>query len=118
VLLQNDNIIILELTIPSNNKEALHAASERKSNKLPYLHLISDLESNNFKVSYTTLEIGSLGHWTNHAIKSLSLIPNIDKKAATSILLSLSKISISCSYHIFKSHQYSDWDLNKPFYSF
>ena len=117
VLILNNNITILELTIPSNNKEALQAASDRKSNKLPYLHLISDLESCNYKVTYTTLEIGSLGHWTKQAIKSLSLIPNVNKKTASSILLHLSKISISCSYHIFNCHQLTSWDQNKPFYS-
>ena len=103
VLILNNNITIIELTIPSNNKEALQAAFDRKFNKLPYLHLISDLESCNYKVTYTTLEIRLLGRWTKQAIKSLSLIPNVNKKIASSILLHLSKISISCSYHIFNS---------------
>ena len=104
------------LSIPSNNKEALQAAFERKSNKLPYLHLTSDLESKGFSTMYTTLEIGLLGHWPKHTIKTLSLIPNISSKIATRILLKLSKTSVACSYHIFNSHQCTNEDQNKSFY--
>ena len=63
ILISGDNVTILEVTIPSNSKEAINKAKERKSNKPNYNSLIGDLEGRGLSVTYRTLEIGSLGHY-------------------------------------------------------
>ena len=70
VLIEDKMVYILELTVPSNNKEALHAAYLRKSNKSSYLEVINDLENRDLSVVYKTLEIGSLGNSCNQIINS------------------------------------------------
>ena len=117
MLIEDKMVYILELTVPSNNKEALHVAYLRKSNKSSYLEVINDLENRDLSVVYKILEIGSLGHWETHAIGSLTAIPNIDKKCAKDTLLKMSKTAIACSYYIFNSRNHITWDQNKPFYS-
>ena len=97
VLIEDKMVYILELIVPSNNKEALHAAYLRKSNKSSYLEVINDLEDRDLSVVYKTLEIGSLGHQETHAIRSLTAIHNIDKKSAKDTLLKMSKTTIACS---------------------
>ena len=114
VLIEDKMVYILELTVPSNNKEALHAAYLRKSNKSFYLEVINELEDRDLSVVYKTLEIGSLGHWETHAIRA---IPNIDKKSAKDTLLKMSETAIACSYYIFNSRKHITWDKNKPLYS-
>ena len=47
---------------------------ERKSTKSNYMSLVSDLEERCLKVSYRTLEIGSLGH---HLMEAVHCISNI-----------------------------------------
>ena len=42
------------------------------NNKLAYTQLISDLEAKGFKVNYSTIEIGSLGHYTSSATNAIS----------------------------------------------
>ena len=65
---------------------------------------------------YTTLEIGSLGHYQPQAIQSLwSFIPDLSKSTATETLWNLEKTSISCSNHIFNSRNTSVWPSNKTF---
>ena len=107
VLIEDKMVYILELIVPSNNKEALHAAYLRKSNKSSYLEVINDLEDRGLSV----VEIGSLRHWEIHAIRSLTAIPNIDKKCAKYTLLKMSK---AYSYYIFNSRNHIIWDQNKP----
>ena len=94
MLIEDKMVYILELTVLSNNKEALYAVYLRKSNKSSYLEVINDLEDRDLSVVYKTLEIGSLGH---QAIRSLTAIHNIDKKSAKDTLLKMSKTTIACS---------------------
>ena len=61
VLVSEESVTMLELTIPSNSKEAIIKAKERKTNKSNYNLLIGDLEERRLSVTYRTLEIGSLG---------------------------------------------------------
>ena len=63
VLVSEESVTMLELTIPSNSKEAITKAKERKTNKPNYSSLIGDLEERRLSVTYRTLEIGSLGHY-------------------------------------------------------
>ena len=63
VLVSEESVTMLELTIPSNSKEAIIKAKERKTNKSNYNLLIEDLEERGLSVTYQTLEIGSFGHY-------------------------------------------------------
>ena len=79
------SVNILELTIPTNTREAVQAARKRKSEKPLYLQLISDLEDRGLSVSFGTLEIGSLGHYGPCAIKCLTCTFGLSKQLAKSI---------------------------------
>ena len=117
VLIEDLSVNLLELTVPTNTNEALLAARKRKSEKPLYLQLVSDLEDRGLSVSFETLEIGSLGHYTPCAVKCLTSTFSMSKRLAKNILSKLSKISIACSYHIFNARNSLSWDSNKPFYT-
>ena len=97
VLIDDLSVKLLELTIPTNTYEALEAARNRKSEKPLYLQLVSDLEDRGLSVSFQTLEIGSLGHFTSYTVKYLTNTFSISKQHARTIPSKLSKVSITCS---------------------
>ena len=101
----------------TNTYKPLKAARNRKSEKPLYLQLVSDLEDRGLSVSFLTLEIRSLGHFTSYAVKCLTNTFSLSKQHARTILSKLSKISIACSYHIFNARNSLSWDSNKPFYT-
>ena len=71
VVVVSDKVIrILELTIPNNNTNHLLQAKHRKEAK--YYSLCIDLQSHPdvSSVSYSTLEVGSLGHYLPSAIQN------------------------------------------------
>ena len=117
VLIDNSAVCLLELTVPTNTREALQAARIRELNKPLYLQLISDLEERGLSVSFRSLEIGSLGHHESFAVKCLADTFDLSKKLSRYILSKLSKISIACSFHIFNSRNSLSWDSNKPLYT-
>ena len=91
VLIEDLSVNLLELTIPTNTYEALQAARSRKSEKPTYLQLVSDLEDRGLSVSFQTLEIGSLGHFTPHAVKCLTSIFSLSKQHARTYPLQIGK---------------------------
>ena len=99
------NITLFELTGPFNSPEALSAARSRKSLKSSYLQLITDLED---RVSYFTLEIGSLGNFDQAAIRTLSDAFHFSKNEAKQVLKSWSKIVVSCTF--FNARLSTSWD--------
>ena len=114
MLVSGPNITLFELTVPFNSLEALSAARSRKSLKSRYLQLVTDLEDKGWLVSYYTIEIGSLGHYDKSAIRTLLDAFPLSKNEAKQVLFSLSKIAVSCSYHIFNARLTTSWDTNKP----
>ena len=73
VVVENQNTMrILELTIPTNTLDGLRNARERKQNKPEYGTLLTDLETRGWNVSYDTIEIGSLGHFTKPSIETIN----------------------------------------------
>ena len=64
-------IKIPELTVCSNTREGFSNAQSRKQCKQMYTEMVGDLESRGYSVSYNTIEIGSLGHYTNQTLKAL-----------------------------------------------
>ena len=116
VLISGPEVTFLELTVPFNSPEALAAARSRKSLKSNYLQLVTDLEDSGWSASYFTLEIVSLGHFEPNAIRTLSDVFHLSKQEAKQVLMNLSRITISCSYHIFNARLCSSWDVSKPIY--
>ena len=116
VIISPDEIGILELTVCYNAPSNLEAAKKRKMDK--YAALVADLESGSTLVTYVTLEIGCLGHYTKDAVKSLQLLlPSMTKREITTVLTSRSKIAISCSKSIFQAWDHPTWNSSTPLYS-
>ena len=88
---------MLELTIPSNSKEAIIKAKERKTNKSNYNLLIGDLEEHGLSVTYRRLEIGSLGHYLSDVALCISHSFQLTKSETKQILQDASKTAIACS---------------------
>ena len=79
ILTSEDSVTMIELTIPTNSKEAMQKANSnqamqkaKESVKPNYISLIGDLEERGLTVIYQTLEIGSLGHYHMDAIHCIS----------------------------------------------
>ena len=72
VIVSENNVTMIELTIPSDSRAAMIKAKERKNNKPNYNSLIGDLENHEFSVNYRTLEIGLLGHYLSDAVFCIS----------------------------------------------
>ena len=109
---------ILELTICSNTPHGFEQARTRKLHKPSYCHLITDLETRGVEVTYTTLEIGSLGHYKLHAIKDLqSFFSNLSKVSASSILQKLARVSVGCSFNIFNARNSSTWATDRSYFT-
>ena len=66
-----DEIGILELTVCYNSSSGFKAAKKRKSDK--FAALSANLESRNLSVTFVTLEIGYLGHYTKDSIMCFHL---------------------------------------------
>ena len=119
VVIQNNRIILLELTVPTNTPEGLQEARRRKQLKPNYLALLNDLETLGFQSVLETIEVGTLGHFNNQTIASLhALLPNLQRNSVRRILLDLSKTSVSCSAHIFNARLSTTWTsppLTRPF---
>ena len=118
VVISGSDVHILELTIPANTSENLQEARRRKQVK--YQSLITDLESHprTRKVTYSTIEVGSLGHYPLSAVQALrETCPSLTKNEANKVMAQAAKVAVGCSYHVFRARQSSDWDSHKPFYS-
>ena len=110
VIIQNNRITLLELTVATNTPEGLHEARRRKQLKPNYLALLNDLETLGFQSALETIEVGTLGHFNNQTIASLhALLPNLRKNSVRRLLLSLSKTLVSCSAHIFNARLSTTW---------
>ena len=115
VVIQNNHIILLELTVPTNTPEGLQEARRQKQLKPNYLALLNDLETLGFQSVLETIEVGTLGHFNNQTIASLhALLPNLQRNSVRRILLDLSKTSVSCSAHIFNARLSTTW-ISPPF---
>ena len=110
VIIDGDVITLLELTIPINTKEGLQNARDCKLAKENYITLIGDLHTRGFKAELETVEVGSLGHFSSDTIQSVhSLLNHLKRRSICTLLLSLSKLAISCSQVIFNCHKQSEW---------
>ena len=69
MIIQQREITLLELTVPS---DGLANAKHHKEGKTNYQLILSDHESRGYSVNFTTVGIGALGHWLPHTRLILS----------------------------------------------
>ena len=94
------------------SRQIFFEANSRKTEK--YASLVSDLEG----VTFDTLEVGSLGHYTKDAPQALrSTFPSLSKHTIKRLLDSPAKTSIGCSQLIFNARQCSTWERTNFFSS-
>ena len=84
VIVSENNVTMIEQTIPSESRGAMMKDKEKKNNKPNYNSLIGDLEDCGLSVNYRTLEIGSLGHYLSDAVFCISLISTSQIRNKTS----------------------------------
>ena len=117
IVIRNDNVVhIMELTICSNNANAMTEAKRRKESKELYHTLLNDLLRKGVRASYLTIEIGALGHHPPglpHRLASF-LGMKSQRIQLRSILDEAAKISISSSQVIFWARGCQNWQLDKP----
>ena len=63
VLVGEDEVTLIELTIPHNSMESLSNVRKSKSEKELYQQVMSDLEVRGIASKQCSIEIGSHGHW-------------------------------------------------------
>ena len=113
VILTDSQLRVVELTVPMNSLPNILAAKERKQQKQSYNSLFSDILAAGklSSITYSTLEIGSLGHYlpadAHHSMELL--FPEQHSKWHRNFLDHLSKIAINCSYHIFNCRRLPTW---------
>ena len=80
-----------------------------------YIEMVGDLESRSYSVSYNTIEISSLGHYTKLTLKALYNFASelLTKSECSKLLNSVAKISISCSHTIFLVCESCEWDTSR-----
>ena len=108
VLVSETEISILELTLCCNSPSGFSEAQRRKEEN--YTPLILDLVERGIHVvvSFVSLEIGTLGHFTKDAPTNLNLlVPTITKHQLRSILHTPAKAAIICSKYIYQAHKMS-----------
>ena len=115
VIVQDQAVKMIELTICSNSLNAMKEARRRKESKQNYQSLLSYLCKKGLNASYLTLEINALGHHPPDFPKRLVnfLGINDQKNNLRSILDDAGKIAISSSQIIFWAKDCQSWDPKK-----
>ena len=114
IIIQDKDVQLLELTIPTNTSEGLRNARARKQSKQEYISLVNDLLDREYSADLDTIEIGSLRHFEKSCITILhGLISTLSRAHIAKLLLNLCRIAITCSRHIFLNRNCSTWS-NPP----
>ena len=101
---------MMELTVPSNTSESLRQAHAWKIAKENYQMLQTDLED-----SFTTVEVGALGHSMQSSVSSLRVAcPLAAKQAIKPLLDDAAKVAIATSYFIFLAINEYSWNSSRP----
>ena len=62
IVVRQNKVILLELTVPFHSPESMSKTKQRKESKELYQLALNDLEANGFDPLLLTLEIGALDH--------------------------------------------------------
>ena len=103
-------ICLLELTCPFNSAEHLQAARDRKSNKMEYQQLISELDCLGYVGQYFTTEIGCLGHYLPDSIRALKAVIQQSTAVCRVILDKAAQQAINASQRIFMAYDCDEWN--------
>ena len=71
IVMRQNEVILLELTVPFKSPESMSKTKQHKESKELYQLALSDLEANGFDPLLLTLEIGALGHWLPSSRRAL-----------------------------------------------
>ena len=105
-------MLIVELTVPFElNIEKAHTY---KSNK--YAPLVSDIESNQFEVTYLAIEVGSRGFISSENAGRLKQMISTCGKSCTlkQAREKLAKLAIVSSFVIYKAKEEPTWECHVP----
>ena len=108
------NVWMLELTVSTNTPTGLSQTRTRKQNKTEYSNFVRDFESLGWKVNYNTVEIGSLGHFTQDTVEAvMDALPYEHIDDAISIVVRGATTANACSHQIFLAHKQIMWDSER-----
>lgn len=99
-------VTILELTVSFETN--IEAANMRKQVK--YNDLKQDINKNGYITEIIPFEIGSRGHITKRNREALKKILKQKKETAKKCIDNLAKISLLCSFTIFKASSVKEWN--------
>ena len=111
VLISDDGIILLELSVVTNTEQHFAAASSRKVAR--YGPLLADLERTGLFVELVTIEVGCLGHFLPSTISNLCRVCHLQKCSVRAIFEEAAQVAISCSYKIFNAYSSELWDISE-----
>jgi len=82
------------------------------------IEMVGDLEFRGYSVSYNTIEIGFLEHYTNLTLKALCNFASklLTKSECSKLLNSVAKI-ISCSHTIFLARESCEWGTSRRLFT-
>ena len=106
VLVENQSVKLIELTVPHSSQESMRKAKVLKSSNENYQKVLSDFD---VSAELYTIEIGSLDHWLPSSRTALlKAFPSL-KKSATSILDPAGKKVVGASQIIFYARTELSW---------
>ena len=118
VIVRQNEVLLIELTVPFNSPESMNNARTRKENKQNYQLVLSELDRKGVKASLTTLEIGALGHTLTQTLSDLKrTIPGLSSRECRQIFDDAGKMAITCSHAIFNARNELTWSTNRPLLS-
>ena len=94
---KSKHVILLELTVPYESN--VISAQDRKTQR--YAPLVADIESNGFRCSLYTVEIGARGIIPAGTMKLMKTITGASKSRVKLCLTDISRAVVQCSYLIF-----------------
>ena len=102
VLVENQSVKLIELTVPHNSQESMRKAKVLKSSKEKYQKVLSDFDVKGLSAELYTIEIGSLGQWLPSSRKALlKAFPGITQKSLQPPFLAQPGKVVSASQIIF-----------------
>jgi len=104
-------ICLIELTCPFNSAEHLQAARERKSGKIEYQLLLSELDCLGHVSQYFTIEIGCLGHYLSESTRALQAAIHQLTAVCRAVLDKATQQAFSSSQRIFLACDCDIWNL-------
>ena len=110
VLVGEDEVTLIELTIPNNSMESISQARSRKSEKETNWQALGDLEVKGFVSNLYTIEMGSLRHWLYTSQRALlKAVPLLTKQMMRKIVDEAVRKVIGASQVIFMARTDKIW---------